>query len=42
MNSHILEHVTSEKAIDVVRSVELFIVMVVFVCAVGLMFIAVA
>jgi hypothetical protein len=42
MNSHILEHVTREEAIDVVRSVELFIVMVVFVCAVGLMFIAVA
>lgn len=42
MNSHILEHVTREKAIDVVHSVELFLVMLVSVCVVGLMFIAVA
>jgi cell division protein FtsL len=42
MNSHILERVTSEKTIDVMRSVELFLVMAVVVCTVGIVFIAVA
>jgi len=42
MNSHILERIASEKIIDVMRSVELFIAMAVVICTVGLVFIAVA
>lgn len=42
MNSHILERIVSEKNVDMMRSVEVFIAMFIFVCVVGLAFIAVA
>jgi hypothetical protein len=35
MNSHILEHIASEKNMDVVRSVEFFIAMAVVISVVG-------
>lgn len=35
MNSHISEHIASERNIDVMHSVEFFIAAIVFVSAVG-------
>jgi hypothetical protein len=42
MDSHILERITSEKTVDVMRSIELFIALVAMICTLGLVFIAVA
>lgn len=42
MNSHILERIASEKNLDLMRSVELFIAMSIAISIVGLVFIAVA
>ena len=41
MNSHIIKHIVSEGTKDTLRSVEYFIVIAVYICAVGLMFFAV-
>lgn len=41
MNSHILERIVSEKNVDVMRSVELFIAMSAVFCIIGLVFVAV-
>jgi hypothetical protein len=41
MNSHILERIASEKTMDVMRSVELFMAIVVVICVVGFVFMAV-
>ncbi len=42
MNSHILERISSEKTVDVLRSIELFIALAVMICTLGIVFIAVA
>ncbi len=42
MNSHILERIVSEKNVDMMRSVEVFIALFIVICVVGLTFIAVA
>ncbi len=41
MNSHIIKHIVSEGTKDTLLSVEYFIVIAVYICAVGLMFFAV-
>jgi hypothetical protein len=40
MNLHILEHIASEKNMDVMRSIEFFIAMAVVTCVVGFVFLA--
>ncbi len=40
MNSHILEHIASEKNMDVMLSVEFFIAMAAVISVVGLIFFA--
>ena len=42
MDSHILERITSEKTVDVLRSIELFIAFAAMICTLGIVFIAVA
>lgn len=42
MDSHILERITSEKTVDVLRSIELFIALAAMICTLGIVFIAVA
>jgi hypothetical protein len=42
MDSHILERITSEKTVDVMRSIEFFIALAAMICTLGLVFIAVA
>ncbi len=42
MNSHILEHLAGEKIVEVLRSVELFILLAAIICTLGIAFIAVA
>ena len=40
MNSHILERISNKKIMDVVRSIELFIVALVVISVVGFVFLA--
>ena len=42
MNSHLIEHISNENAVEVMRSVEFFIAAIIAISAIGLVCFAVA